>query len=112
MAELLGLSQQQIDTINTLRKEQRPDFESERQQNKEIHALIQAGNTEQAAELAAEQARSRVYKQAEFHNKLKQILSEEQLATWEQMPKWERMPGPKHHMRFHNGKPEVQEASE
>lgn len=97
MAEALNLSAGQIEAFEALKQERRATRGDRKEIRNKIQDLVRSGDTEAAANLAAEQARQRVYRKAEFHGRMKEILTAEQLEKFESMPnKRERKRGKKH----------------
>jgi len=87
MTEALGLNPEQVEAIHSLKMEKRANKEEHIKLREQIHALIKAGNVDEASNLAAQKAREKVADHAEFYSQLKQILTAEQLAKWDAMPK-------------------------
>ncbi len=85
MIEKLGLNDNQIAQIETLLESRGASMPDKTNRKMEIKALIDQGNIIQAADLAAESARTEVYRMAEFENAMSQILTPEQLATRQEM---------------------------
>ena len=84
-AEKLGLSELQQQSLATLRAEYAPLREAAREQRKEVMALVESGDVDGAAALAADQARDRVYQRAEMQRRMAEILTPEQLAQMEEL---------------------------
>lgn len=87
MAKYLDLNDEQVAAIATLKSEKRLSREAYHETRETIKALIEEGDVDQAANLAAEQARQKVLAKAEFRDAIKGILSPEQFEKWEQMPR-------------------------
>ena len=84
MADKLELSESQVTQIQQLIDTTRPEKGSMKARKAQMKELIEQGNVDQAAELAAEAARQRVYNRTNFKNGLSQILTAEQLAQMEE----------------------------
>jgi len=84
MADKLDLSDSQVTQIQQLIETNRPEKGSRKAHKAQMKELIEQGNVDQAAELAAEAARQRVYSRTNFKNGLSQILTAEQLAKMEE----------------------------
>ena len=85
LAEKLDLSEAQQQSLATLRAEFAPIRETAQTQRKEVRAMLKTGDVEKAATLAADQARERVYQQAERLRRMAEILTPEQLAKMEEI---------------------------
>jgi len=88
--EQLGLSEEQATAVKELRQEKRSTMKDSREEREQVKTLIEAGDTEAAAELAAELAKKHVYSKAEFRSKLSTILTTEQMEAFDAMPKKRR----------------------
>lgn len=84
MADKLELNESQVAQIQQLIDTTRPEKGSRKAHKAQMQELIEQGNVDQAAELAAEAARQRVYNRTNFKNSLSQILTAEQLAKMEE----------------------------
>ena len=85
MTEQLNLSEEQASQIQAIFAEKKASRENKRLARQEVEALIESGDTEAAAELAANHARQRVLDRAEFVSQIKAVLSEEQFAQWQEV---------------------------
>ncbi len=83
LAEQLGLSQAQQQSLATLRTENAPLREAAQAQRREVIALVKSGDVDGAAALAADQARDRVYQRTVMQRQMAEILTSEQLAKIE-----------------------------
>ncbi len=79
--EELNLSESQKHSLKAMRADSKENRSLIKAKRVEIKNLMQAGNIDAAAELAASMASDRVYKRSERMNEIKSILSPEQLAT-------------------------------
>lgn len=99
MMEQLDLTEAQRQSLESLRDEFEPGRDAVQAQRDEVMALVQSGNVDAAADLAANQARERVYQRAEMHRRMAEILSPEQLAKMEEIrsnkPDRHKMGGPR-----------------
>lgn len=84
MTNKLELNESQVNQIQQLIDITRPEKDSRKERKAQMQALIEQGNVDQAAELAAEDARQRVYSRMNFKNGLSQILTAEQLAKMDE----------------------------
>ena len=85
LAQQLGLSETQQQSLATLRTEYAPLREAAQAQRSEVIALVKGGDVDGAAALAADQARDRVYQRAEMQRRMAEILTPEQLAKMEEI---------------------------
>ena len=85
IAERLGLSEAQQQSLTSLRAEFATARDAAQDQREEVIALVKSGNVDAAADLAAIQARDRVYQRAEMRRRMAEILSPEQLAQMEEI---------------------------
>ncbi len=85
MAEKLGLTEEQQQSLAELREQQRASREDQRAQREAISEANKSGDVDSAADLAASQARDRVYQQAEMRQQLEAILTPDQLVQWDEM---------------------------
>ena len=83
LAQQLGLSETQQQSLATLRTEYAPLREAAQAQRKEVIALVKGGDVDGAAALAADQARDRVYQRTVMQRQMAEILTSEQLAKIE-----------------------------
>ncbi|MBX2857231.1 MAG: hypothetical protein KTR17_01095 [Cellvibrionaceae bacterium] len=85
MTEKLGLTAEQESSLQTIFEEKMASKGDKYQAHSEVQSLIDAGDAEAAAELAAQQARQRVLDHAEFTSQVKAVLSQEQFEQWQAM---------------------------
>ena len=95
LAERLGLTDAQEESLTSLREEYAPIRDLLQAQREELIAMVKAGNVDAAAELASSQARERVYQRAEMQRRLAEILTPEQLSKMEDI----RSGRPNRHMK-------------
>ena len=84
LARELALTEAQQEGLAALRAEYAPTREAFDTSREEVIALVKSGSVDAAAELAASHARDRVYRRAEMHRRLAEILTPEQLAQMDE----------------------------
>ena len=85
VGEELGLTDVQQESVAALRAEFSSARETIHGQREEVIALVNSGNVDAAADLAARQARERVYQRAEMRRRLAEILTPEQLVQMDEL---------------------------
>ncbi len=83
MSKKLDLTAEQQASVREIRAEYGGNREEALAKRAEIKALVDSGEVDAAAELAATHAREAVYRRAEMRNALSQVLTPEQLAEME-----------------------------
>ncbi len=96
MFDSLDLTEEQEAALNALHKEKRASFHDRRAHHDDIQQLIEEGQVEAAADLAAENARQHIRSRAEFQSKLAEILTPEQMEQF----KAEKGERHKHHKKM------------
>ncbi|MFK8050431.1 MAG: Spy/CpxP family protein refolding chaperone [Halioglobus sp.] len=85
ITDRLELSEEQQQSLLSLRADSELGRDAARESHQEVSALLKSGDTDGAADLAGEQARDRIYKRAQRHQQLAEILTPEQLAQWKEL---------------------------
>ncbi|MBK6598080.1 MAG: Spy/CpxP family protein refolding chaperone [Proteobacteria bacterium] len=85
LAEQLGLSEAQQQSLASLRAEYAPRREVAQAQREQVLALVESGDVDGAAALAADQARDHVYQRAEMQRLMAESLTPEQLEKMEEI---------------------------
>ena len=99
MAKELKLSEEQVTAIKALKENSAEKRSTAKEKRKEIKALMEADNVDAAANLAAEQAKAKIYAKAENKQRMAAILDTEQLEQWQELreEKHEKRKHRKHH---------------
>ena len=85
LAHQLDLTEAQQTALADLREEFRGARSGMRESRNEVGELIKSGQSDAAADLAAQAARDRVYRSAERRSRLAEILTPEQLAQMDEL---------------------------
>lgn len=85
ISEELELTEAQQESMAALREEFASTRKTFHSQKEEVVALVSSGNVDAAADLAANQARERVYQRAEMRRRLAEILTPEQLVQMDEL---------------------------
>ena len=79
LTQALDLTSEQQESVAAVFEARKSTRMATKEQFDEVRSLIAAGEVEAAADLAAQQARERVYSMAELRSELVEILTPEQL---------------------------------
>lgn len=85
MANKLDLSDSQREQMQAFREQNQAKHQAMREQRKQVRDLLEAGKTDEAAELAAGVAKDKVYMMANMRQKMQQVLTPEQFKKFEEL---------------------------
>lgn len=99
MAEKLDLTTEQQASIAEIRANYGGNREEMKAKRAEVKALVNSGEVDAAAELAATHARDAVYRRAQMRAELSEILTPEQLTQMEALIEERQSRGKRQHRR-------------
>ncbi|MEM6638412.1 MAG: Spy/CpxP family protein refolding chaperone [Pseudomonadota bacterium] len=85
LAKKLNLTTEQQASVEQIRAAYTPDRDARQAQREEVKALVESGNADAAADLAASHAREAVLRRAQMRNELSQVLTEDQMQQLDAM---------------------------
>ena len=85
IARKLGLTEDQQASVEQIRETYRPNRDEVRAKRSDVRALVENGEVDAAAELAATHAREAVYRRAQMRAELSEVLTPEQMAELESL---------------------------